>query len=250
MRVPRGWPLSPPQQPVFPMGLNGVVLGLLLLSTTARCSCSRRYPELLGQLRNQVDLLQNPESLLIPYVQYQGLEVPGLSEPCTERPGDFPSEAALQRLGRPGFLWTLNATIGHVLPRLEAMKQQLFVPTDLEELKATANNLLGLRSNLYCMTRLLQGSSEPAKPTQAGPGPSPPPPTRPQHIFQAKLEDRRFLCGYHRFMRSARQVFSEWPHSLNPSPRHSPRGGLRKQIRRIGPSTRTKRRKPRRKLPR
>ncbi|XP_036764703.2 oncostatin-M [Manis pentadactyla] len=225
------------------------VLGLLFLSTVAMGSCSDKYQELLGQLRNQADFMQHTSTLLDPYIRMQGLDVSGLKEHCKGRPGAFPSEDALRRLSRQGFLRTLNVILRHVLHRLTTLQQELPKAQDLEMLDRVKLNIRGFRNNLHCMAQLLPSSSDMAEPTQAGPGASPSP-TPATDAFQRKLEGCRFLHGYHGFMHSVQQVLQGWEESPNRSRRHSPRRALWKRVRRMRPSRRDKRLMPRGQLPR
>lgn len=195
-------------------------------------------------------LLQHSRPILLsPQIRVQGLDVSGLKEHCKGHPGAFPSEDALRRLSRQGFLRTLNVILSHVLHRLTTLQQELPKAQDLEMLDRVKLNIRGFRNNLHCMAQLLPSSSDTAEPPQAGPGASPPP-TPATDAFQRKLEGCRFLHGYHGFMHSVQQVLQGWEESPNRSRRHSPRRALWKRVRRMGPSRRDKRLMPRGQLPR
>ncbi|KAK2493195.1 hypothetical protein MC885_015727 [Smutsia gigantea] len=212
-------------------------------------SCLDQYQELLGQLRNQADLMRHSSTLLDAYIRVQGLDVSGLKEHCKGRPGAFPSEDALRRLGRQGFLRTLSVLLRHVLHRLTTLQQELPKAQDLDMLDRVKLTIRGFRNNLHCMAQLLPSSSEMAEPTQAGPGasPSPSPAT---DAFQRKLEGCRFLHSYHSLMHSVQQVLQGWEENPSRSRRHSPRRALRKRTCRMQPSRRDKRLMPRGQMPR
>ncbi|XP_012619349.2 oncostatin-M [Microcebus murinus] len=242
--------------------LLSLVLGLLFASMAAMGSCPGDFHVLLGQLQKQAHAMQDPSSLLDPYMRIQGLDFPQLREHCTERPGTFPSEGALRGLGRRSFLRTLDATLGLVLRRLAAVQQQLpeagrlgrppaarLRAQDLEMLKMARLNIHGLRNNIFCMSRLLGSSWDAAEPTQAAPGTSPPPTPDPG-AFQRKLEGCRFLRGYHRVLSSAGQVFGKWGKSPSQGHRHRPPRALPEDASRARPSRRGRRLVPRGQLPR
>uniref|UniRef100_A0A8C8ZUK0 Oncostatin M n=1 Tax=Prolemur simus TaxID=1328070 RepID=A0A8C8ZUK0_PROSS len=242
--------------------LLSLVLGLLFASMAAMGSCPGEFQVLLGQLQKQARSMQDPSTLLDPYMRIQGLDFPKLRERCKERPGAFPSEVALRGLDKQSFLRSLNATLGLVLHRLAAVQQQLpeapglqrlpkarLSAQDLEMLQMARLNIHGLRNNIFCMSRLLGSSRHAAEPTQAAPGTSPPPTPDPG-AFQRKLEGCRFLHGYHRFMSSVGQVFGEWGKSPSQSHRHRPPRALQEEARRARPPRRGKRLVPRGQLPR
>ncbi|KAG8521257.1 Oncostatin-M [Galemys pyrenaicus] len=251
-----------------------LVLRLLLLSPAAMGRCSSKYHELLRQLQQQAKLQQDRRRLLEPYVSagpgaraspralggsaqrcmrnptqhgihIQGLDKPVLQEHCKEQPGAFPSEDALQGLSRQSFLQTLDARLGLILHRLEALQRGL---PDAEFLGTARLNIRGLRNNIHCMARLLLDTSEAAPPTQAAPWALPlANPT--SDAFQRKLEGCRFLSGYHRFMHSVGQVLQGWQPSPRRSRRHSPGPALRKGTGRTRPSRKGRRTGPRAQLP-
>ncbi|XP_027627415.1 oncostatin-M [Tupaia chinensis] len=200
--------------------LLSLVLGLLFLSVAAMGGCSGDYQALLGQLQQQMALMQDTSTLLDPFMRLEGLDKLRFSEHCTERPGAFPSDNALRTLGRRDFLRMLSSTLQRVLHRLAVLQQHLPETQDLEELGVARWNILGLKNNIYCMSQLLGGASELA-PTTAAPGTSPPPTPAPD-AFQSKLQGCRFLHGYHRFLHSARRVFSQWGSSPSRRRRQSP----------------------------
>ncbi|XP_053445904.1 oncostatin-M [Nycticebus coucang] len=237
--------------------LLSLVLGLLFSSMMAMGRCREDYHALLSQLQKQANSTQDPSTLLDPYIRIQGLDFPRLRDHCKERPGAFPSNDALRGLGQQAFLRTLDATLSLVLHRLAALQRHLPEAQDLEKLpmarqnaqdlqtlKMARLNIQGLRNNIYCMSRLLGSSQDAAEPTQTGPGTSLPPTPTPG-AFQRKLEGCRFLDGYHRFMRSVGQVFSDWGASPSQSRRHRPRRALQKGARRTRPSSRGKKLTPR-----
>ncbi|XP_005887572.3 oncostatin-M [Bos mutus] len=228
--------------------LLSLVLRLLLLCTVATGKCSGKYHELLLQLQRQADLMQDPSTLLDPYIRLQGLHSPVLQEHCRERPGDFPSEDALWRLSRQDFLQTLNATLGLILRMLSALQQDL--PEAAHQ--QAEMNVRGFGNNIHCMAQLLSGSSDPkaAEPTQPGPGPTPLPPTPPSSTFQRKLRNCGFLRGYHRFMRTAGQVLRGWGERQGRSRRHSPCRALKRGARRTRPFPEVRRLAPRGQPPR
>ncbi|XP_019832551.2 oncostatin-M isoform X1 [Bos indicus] len=228
--------------------LLSLVLRLLLLCTVATGKCSGKYHELLLQLQRQADLMQDPSTLLDPYIRLQGLHSPVLQEHCRERPGDFPSEDALWRLSRQDFLQTLNTTLGLILRMLSALQQDL--PEAAHQ--QAEMNVRGFGNNIHCMAQLLRGSSDPkaAEPTQPGPGPTPLPPTPPSSTFQRKLRNCGFLRGYHRFMRTAGQVLRGWGERQGRSRRHSPCRALKRGARRTRPFPEIRRLAPRGQPPR
>ncbi|XP_055261397.1 oncostatin-M [Moschus berezovskii] len=229
--------------------LPSLVLRLLFLGTVAMGKCSGKYHELLLQLQRQADLMQDPSTLLDPYVLLQGLHSPILKEHCRERPGDFPSEDALWKLSRQDFLRTLNATLGLVLRMLSALQQGL--PEAAQQ--QAEMYIRGFGNNIHCMTQLLHSFSDPeaAEPTPPGPGPTLPPPLpTPPSTFQRKLRNCGFLRGYHRFMHAAGQVLRGWGERRGHSLRHRPRRALQRGARRTRPFLEVRRLVPRGQLPR
>ncbi|XP_062939751.1 oncostatin-M [Cynocephalus volans] len=226
--------------------LLGLVLGLLIPSMAAMGNCSS-YRVLLHQLQRQADLMQDTSTLLDYYIHIQGLDTPILRGHCKERPGAFPSEGTLRGLGKRGFLRTLSATLNRVLHRLAAFQRRSPKAQYSEKLQMARLYIQGLRNNIYCISQQLDDSSETAEPTQLGPGASPPSTPTPD-TFESKLEDCRFLHGYHRFMRSVGRVFSEWEESRSQT--HSPQQALSMGARRARLSSGDNRLMPRGQLPR
>ncbi|XP_065760787.1 oncostatin-M [Muntiacus reevesi] len=231
--------------------LLSLVLRLLLLCVVATGKCSGKYHELLLQLQRQADLMQNPSTLLDPYIHLQGLHNLVLKGSCMERPGDFPSEDALWRLSRQDFLRTLNTVLGLFLRMLSSLQQDL--PKAAQQ--QAEMNIRGLGNNIHCMAQLLRGSLDPeaAEPTQPGPGPTPLPPPLPMlpsDTFKRKLRVCEFLQGYHRFMRRAGQVLRGWGGRRGRSRRHSPLRGLQRAARGTWPFPGLRRLAPQGQLPR
>ncbi|KFO23636.1 oncostatin-M [Fukomys damarensis] len=228
--------------------LFSLVLGLLLLSPAAEaaaatCRCSTSYGQLLGQLRSQADLMKDTSRLLDPFIRSQGLDTPVLRGSCKECSRAFPSEDALRRLSRQGFLRTVSATLNDVLQRLAALQQHLLKGKNVPEMQVATRNIQGVRNNIYCMLELLTNCSETPEPLLPGTAATLTPPTP---SFWFRLEGCQFLCGYHSFMGSVGQVFGEWGDSLSGNRTHSPRRrALYKGARRARPSRRVKRPVPR-----
>ncbi|XP_003419194.1 oncostatin-M isoform X2 [Loxodonta africana] len=229
--------------------LLGLVLGLLLLSMMAMGGCSREYQTLLLQMQQQAKIMQNTSMLLDPYIRIQGLDKLDYKEHCKESPGTFPSKDTLQGLSRKGFLQTLNATLGLVLHRLAAFQKKVPHITkdkdqDWKQVSQAEGYIRGVRNNIFCLTPLLNNSSEMVTPTWAGPR-TLPPPSLSADAFNHKLDGCKFLQGYHRFMHSVEQVLSEWAEGPSRSRRHSPHWASQGRAHRMRPSRRAKRPVPR-----
>uniref|UniRef100_G3U747 Oncostatin M n=2 Tax=Elephantidae TaxID=9780 RepID=G3U747_LOXAF len=225
--------------------LLGLVLGLLLLSMMAMGGCSREYQTLLLQMQQQAKIMQNTSMLLDPYIRIQGLDKLDYKEHCKESPGTFPSKDTLQGLSRKGFLQTLNATLGLVLHRLAAFQKKVPHITkdkdqDWKQVSQAEGYIRGVRNNIFCLTPLLNNSSEMVTPTWAGPR-TLPPPSLSADAFNHKLDGCKFLQGYHRFMHSVEQVLSEWAEGPSRSRRHSPHWASQGRAHRMRPSRRAKR---------
>ncbi|XP_045145485.1 oncostatin-M [Echinops telfairi] len=230
--------------------LPGLVLGLLLLGTTAMGGCSRDYQLLLGQLQHQANIMQSTGMLLDPYLHIQGWYDSKLKKECKEQPKDFLSERSLMGLSRQAFLQTLNASLGLILDKLAAYLQTYHVNMDRtwtqpkveqawKNLAQAERFLRGFRNNIFCLAQLLRDSAETAMPTQASERRS----TPPLDHFELRLKDCQLLQGYHHFMHSVGQVLDRWKEGRGRRRRHSPRlrRALRAQAYRARPSWRTRR---------
>ncbi|XP_064128555.1 oncostatin-M isoform X3 [Loxodonta africana] len=184
-----------------------------------------------------------------PQIRIQGLDKLDYKEHCKESPGTFPSKDTLQGLSRKGFLQTLNATLGLVLHRLAAFQKKVPHITkdkdqDWKQVSQAEGYIRGVRNNIFCLTPLLNNSSEMVTPTWAGPR-TLPPPSLSADAFNHKLDGCKFLQGYHRFMHSVEQVLSEWAEGPSRSRRHSPHWASQGRAHRMRPSRRAKRPVPR-----
>ncbi|XP_007647826.1 oncostatin-M isoform X1 [Cricetulus griseus] len=220
--------------------LLSLALSLLFLSMArATRGCSSSSPQLLSQLQSQANITGDTRLLLEPYILLQELNTPTLRAACREYPVTFPSEDTLRALSKPHFLSTVYTTLGRIQHQLDALRQQSPKTKVFPLLERAKWNVQGIRNNIYCMAHLLNHPLETPNPTEAGSGASPSTTTTPS-IFQTKIDNCRFLWGYHSFMGSVGRVFREWKDGPSRSRRHSPRHSLlrawRKGASRIRPS--------------
>ncbi|XP_027243123.1 oncostatin-M isoform X1 [Cricetulus griseus] len=220
--------------------LLSLALSLLFLSMArATRGCSSSSPQLLSQLQSQANITGDTRLLLEPYILLQELNTPTLRAACREYPVTFPSEDTLRALSKPHFLSTVYTTLGRIQHQLDALRQQSPKTKVFPLLERAKWNVQGIRNNIYCMAHLLNHPLETPNPTEAGSGASPSTTTTPS-IFQTKIDNCRFLWGYHSFMGSVGRVFREWKDGSSRSRRHSPRHSLlrawRKGASRIRPS--------------
>lgn len=191
-------------------------------------------------------------NLFLPQIRSQNLDTPTLRATCTERSGAFPSEDELRRLSQHRFLSTVYGVLDSVWHQLDALKEQFPKTKTLENARL---NIQGIKNNVYCLARLLRPLLEIPEPTPADSGASQPTTNTPG-AFQTRIENCRFLGGYHRFMGSVGRVFSEWGDGSKRSRRHSPLRARRplqarrKGARRIRPSRSSQSRMPRAQGPR